>query len=292
MSKFLSRAEVYRILQRELPEGVYPDGAPEQYVSTADNDSVAQVVASSYSTMESVADNLLLISADAEKMGAWETTVLGESATEALDLEERRRLVIAKLRSSDDISLWQIVNTVASSLADTDYFEIRQRNVEDDWFGRDIKGALADEVWGSTWIADDPAPSGVTVTDLLRQDQSALYAVRTHVYTYDVVIFSTADYTNLVTSLDRLLTDIEPARSAHTVNLIPTVDDFIDGTQATRFNYTGMNGYVLRKDETADFGLRLASWYFGFEDDPSALEFAESEGTSTYGGHWWYSFES
>lgn len=276
MSKFLTQEEVYRILQRELPEGIYPDGAPSQYLSTSENDSVAKCIGSVYTTMSSIADNLNLLTATEERMGAWETTVFGETLTTGLSLEDRRRLVIAKLRSSDDISVWQLTQTIAGVVKGDAYFEVRQRNTQNDTYGAQIKGANADEVWGPTWTSGDPAPSGVTVTDDVRNTEATLLTIRTHVYTYDVVIWNYwLDISLLTAQLDGLLTRLEPARSAHTFTQIASEEGFFYDMPATRENYTGVDGWVLHQDTSSDSGLSRYAWYFGFDTDPSAIGFAD-----------------
>jgi hypothetical protein len=288
MAKFLSQAEIYRILQRELPEGLYPDGAAAAYVSTAENDSVAACVSSFYTSMQGAYNNLIVTTADEDKMSDWETTVLGKIPADVLTLEERRYRILARLRSTGDISLWQIVQTVAAYIGPDRYFEIRQRNVPDDVISSQIKGANADLVWAPGWVSGDPAPAGVTVTDDLRNTESSLLAVRTHTYTYDVIVFSDDTFTAVQAQLDDLLVETEPARSAHVFTVVPSTDGCVAEDEATRFNYNGINGYLLKLDSTATEGLRRQTYYFGFVDDDSARGFGNAI-DATQGGRFWFS---
>jgi len=273
MSKFLSRDELYRILQRELPEDLYADGAPNQYLTTAENDSVAQVIASSYSTMEQVSLNNNILTTDV-KIVDWEIMLFGETSTESLTLDERRDRVIAKLLTRNELSYWQVMLTCDAIIGRYGYVEVRQRNTKDNSYSILIKGTNSDLVWGPLWTAGDPAPAGVTVTDDLRNNQSDLYAVREEVYTYDVVVFSNYVNINILASkLDSLLTYLEPARSAHTVTVIPTDEGFNPDIEATRYN--SGNGALFRHDANLESGMRRWFWYFGFEDDPTALSFSD-----------------
>ena len=287
MAKFLTQAEIYRVLQRELPEGVYPDGAPAAFVSTAESDSVAAVVGNFYTSMDSAYKNLNLISADECKMSDWEITIFGTLPTEVLGLEGRRDRALARLRSTEDTSLWQVVQTIAASIGTARYFEIRQRNTRDDLISGQIKGENSDLVWAPGWVSGDPAPPGVTVTNDLRNTQASLLAVRTHAYTYDIVVFSDTSFTAVQAQLDTLLTATEPARSDHTFYVVGSTEGMTPELDATRYNYTGYDGFILGLDNTTTDGLRRYTYYFGFLDDPSASGFGDAT-DSTKGGRFWF----
>jgi hypothetical protein len=102
MPKFLSREEIYRILQRELPEKVYPDGPPAAFYSTADMDAVADVVATGYANLERQYENNWPQTAD-ERIQDWEIKVFGAPLSAALSLSERRDRVVTQLRSRKGI---------------------------------------------------------------------------------------------------------------------------------------------------------------------------------------------
>ena len=111
MPTFLTQAQIYRVLQRESPPDVYPDGAPEQFVSTAEMDSVAKTVASCYEAMERIYENMFPTTAD-EQLGDWENNVLGSTPVGALTTAQRRANLLAFIRSQDNISYWTILNAV------------------------------------------------------------------------------------------------------------------------------------------------------------------------------------
>lgn len=108
MPKFLNREELYRLIQRELPENAYPDGAPSAFFSTADSDSTADVAATGYSTLERIYDNYFPQSAN-EKIDDWEIFVFGKIINSNLTLSERQEKVVVKLRERKDMSLWTML---------------------------------------------------------------------------------------------------------------------------------------------------------------------------------------
>jgi hypothetical protein len=112
MPKYLSAEECYRLLQRELPEGVYADGAPSGFYSTADMFSTASGIAKLYENMERIYENFFPQTAD-EKIVDWEVKVFGVQLDSSLSLTERRGRVINKLRSRPTLALWEILTLVA-----------------------------------------------------------------------------------------------------------------------------------------------------------------------------------
>lgn len=123
MPKFLSREELYRILQRELPEGVYPDGAPSAFFSTAENDSVAALAASGYSSLERIYANFFPQTAD-ERIDDFVQAVFGKKFDATVTLEEKRARVTAKVRKQPAIWAWEIMTLVAGYLPEGTYVQI------------------------------------------------------------------------------------------------------------------------------------------------------------------------
>lgn len=111
MPKFLEREEIYDIIQRELPESVYPDGAATGFYSTADSDSQAKVIESAYSNLERIYDNYFPGWAD-EKISDWEITCFGERLSSTLTISEKRALIKAQLRLRPDVSVWSTLTAV------------------------------------------------------------------------------------------------------------------------------------------------------------------------------------
>lgn len=108
MPKFLTRDELYRLIQRELPEGVYPDGPASGYYATADSDATAQILASIYASLERVYANFFPQDA-LEKLDAWEIKVFGRIVYGALTPAERREKIIQQLRERLDLSKWTVI---------------------------------------------------------------------------------------------------------------------------------------------------------------------------------------
>lgn len=274
MAKFLLRSELYRLLQRELPEDVYPDGSPSQYYHTADMDAVAGAIASCYSSMSSVYDNLFITTCD-EKIGAFETSYFAETSP-GLNLAARKARILSKIRSTEDISYWQILTTTATILAGV-WVEVRPRVGRGSPTPAMIKGLAADDVWAPGWVSGQAFPAGVTGFDILRTDQTALLNLRKTTYTYDVFIFSAALDDSLLQLLDRTLSLQEPARSRHTITVINPSDlDFGNPiAEPTRFSDTLSLYYS--PDGSQVFG-RSTLW-FGFLDDPTSLGFGDAVAT-------------
>lgn len=115
MPKFLSVTEIYRLLQRELPEDVYADGAPDLYNTAADMCAAASGFHTAYGNLERIYENYFPQYAD-EKIGDWEVMVFGQLSEGSLTLQERRDRVIAKLRERNRINLWSILVDILNLL--------------------------------------------------------------------------------------------------------------------------------------------------------------------------------
>jgi hypothetical protein len=125
MPKFVSRQELYRLLQRELPEELYPDGPASAFYSTADMDSVADVAATAYGNMERIYLNQWPQSAD-ERIDDWVLKVFGYKFDESVTLDEKRSRVIAKLRHQPTIRLWEVLTIVASYVPEGTYVQVAE----------------------------------------------------------------------------------------------------------------------------------------------------------------------
>lgn len=210
---FLTRQEVYRILQRELPEGVYPDGAPNKFYSTADMDSIADVAATGYANLSVIYDNFFPQSATV-KLGDWEEFVLGRRLTAALTIQQRRERVLAKIRSRRGITKQDMVDVVLGIIGLDKIVDISewgcstggwligvsQLGIETIFSGQNLVDAT-----GPFLCQQDPSDFGKTPEEWLE--------MRTEAYTYQVNIYG---YT--LSSLERqeinaALDEAEPARS-------------------------------------------------------------------------------
>jgi hypothetical protein len=283
MAIFLNRAQIYRILQRELPEDIYPDGAPSQYISTAENDSIAGALETVYNNMEAAyVDMFPMTSLNIE---AWEAKVFNEVYVGALSLDDRRNRVLAFLRNQPDISYWTIITTVASFLPYGASVKIANRGRNSPTIVGQIMGENSDLVWNRDWTAGDPAPAGVTVTDDIRNNYSSMLNVRETAYTYDVTLYGTAITTDLRDAIDAALTLIEPARSAHTITVLAS-DLLPSPIEATMFNAEDYEN--IFKDPASSSGYYIIKkTYFGFDGDDFAFGFTDVYDYSQ-GGIWFF----
>jgi hypothetical protein len=279
MAKFLTRQDFYRILQRELPEDMYPDGAPQQYLSTADNDATAQCFSSIYGSMERVYENMFAISAD-EKLGELEQMYLGRNYLE-LTFNDRKNQILAKIRSQLDISRWSVLTQLAALVPGV-IVDIVEAQALDALRTFDLRGELSDEVWGPGWQAGDPAPAGVTTTAEIRNDQSALLALRVTAYTYYALVFDSGLSTETKALIESTLSSAEPARSAHIVVFLGSsgVPASITFPEADRFN----GNTALRQDPTELVSFHIG--WFGFDGDSTALGFGDTN-DAAFGGIMW-----
>lgn len=223
MPMFLPREKIYRLLQRELPEDVYPDGAPTAYYHTADMDSVAQAVSGAYSSLERVWVNKFPTEAE-EEASAWELTIMGDNLPSTATLEERKNRYLQRLRSPRGISKARLEGVVRSVLGEDTDFLIIEYNDRRSGNGTWVLGVS--ELGVSTYLANrsgldlpksesincdylTTAPPGYTLQEW--QDY------RWWVYTYEVRIFNRVLTATEETDLDKALTAAEPARSGHKI---------------------------------------------------------------------------
>jgi hypothetical protein len=283
MAIFLTRAQIYRVLQRELPEDVYPDGAPSQYLSTAENDSIAGTLETVYSNMG--AAYLDMFPMTTLNIEAWEKKVFNEIYVGTLSLDDRRNRVLAFLRNEPDMSYWTIITTIASFLPAGSSVRVANRGRNSPTIVGQIMGENSDLVWNRDWTAGDPAPAGVTVTDDIRNNYSSMLNVRTTAYTYDVTLYGTLITAELMSAIDAMLTQIEPARSAHTITLIS--NDLLPAlTEATQFNAENFETIVKSSLSSSGYYV-VEKAYFGFDGDDFALGFTDVY-DYTQGGIWYF----
>lgn len=212
MAKFLSRHELYRLLQRELPEGAYPDGPPDRYYSTADMDSVAAVAASGYANLERIYDNYFPQTAD-ESMADWETKVFGSPLDSSISLQARRDAVLIKIRNPYGIRKSDMVNVVKSVIGTDKLVEIIEWGCRDgawilDYSELDISTYLGGaDLMKYPGISSCEKPAGLTTEEWIIYQEEA--------YTYDVLIYEYTLTAAQREEIERQLGIEEPARSRH-----------------------------------------------------------------------------
>lgn len=245
MAKFLTREQAYRILQRELPEGVYPDGAPSGYYSTADMDSVADVVATGYANLERIYANYFPQTSD-EYIGKWvEKMFIGVSFDSSVSLQELRDRVIAKIRKRPTIAMWEVAKLVAGYVPEGTYIQIFEYGCHDGFWKLGVSKLGKTTVFGfdnefqdlgvdaSDWCAfvkDRQWKLGVSKlgidTILNEYSYAQIIEPQMRAFGYEVRIFG---YEITGTSLDQLVKQIratEPARSVHYLRQNLNLADF------------------------------------------------------------------
>ena len=208
MAKFLTIDEVYSLIQRELPEDVYPLGAADAYWSTADSYTTAGSISDLYSNLERIYLNNYPQSAE-ERLSDWEFAFFGYIADAILTIEERQDLLLQRIRTRYSMNPADLILIVKSIIGPDKIVEIREWVSESGTWILDeseleidtiLGGSLAFRVWGPTLCDDDPAEWGLT------QDQWD--EIREDAYTYDVRIYS---YT--LTAIERARIDTELSKA-------------------------------------------------------------------------------
>lgn len=231
MPLFLTRQELYRVIQRELPEYAYPDGAPSAYYSTADSDATAKVIASMYENLETIYDNYWPQYAD-EKLAEWELTVFGEYQDSSVPVSGRIDKILIKLRSQNGITIQDMIDITKGVIGSDKEVEIAE------WGCSSGAWVLGESQLGVTTIlghgfnrfqfnSNDPlcipnaATLGITEDDLTNMQIEA--------YTFEVRIYNYTLTSEEETLLDNALTVGEPARSTHIITDGLADEDKIDG---------------------------------------------------------------
>lgn len=221
MPHFLTRKEIYRLLQRELPQDVYPDGPPEKYYSTADMDSVADVAASGYANLERIYANYWPQTSD-ERITDWEITAFGFPLEASLSLAERRDRVVTKLRAKKGITKGDMKDAVQAIIGSDKDVEVVEWNCSGGEFGAWQIGVSL--LGYNTYLGNynmlvvtgdgacdiDPADYGLTEEQWLGMKKQA--------YTFEVKIFGYTLSPSERIAIDSALTAAEPARSGHLIS--------------------------------------------------------------------------
>lgn len=214
MPKFLTADEFYRILQRELPQDVYADGAPSAFFTTADNYAFAKVMQDLGDNSSRIYENYFPQTAD-EKISDWEITAFNEISASGVPLQTRRDKVIAKLREEPSISLWSILTAVIGVLPPGTPVRILEWAVaRSGWrlgvsrLGVDTRLGGMDSVRAILETPSEYCTHELT-DDWVKQQKLA--------YTYEVRIFGYTMSAAEAAQVEKTLTQKEPARSRHFV---------------------------------------------------------------------------
>jgi len=235
MAIFLDVQKTYRLLQRELPEGVYPDGSPSGSFSAASVYSKASLIADAYTNLNSIYQNYFPQTAT-EKIDDWVLKTYKFPFSPSTTLLQKRDRVISKIRKQPTITLWEILTLVVGYLPEGKYVQISEPCGGGDNFWQlgvsllgintllkglgpadigvafeDWCSKVADLHWrlGSDLLGEDTELAEIAYVDLAQ--------VQANAYLYEIRIFDyqlpDLDYENLIRELE----SAEPARSARVI---------------------------------------------------------------------------
>ncbi len=260
MAIFLDSTQLYRMLQRELPEGVYPDGAATGSYSAASIYSKASVMKEAYDNMELIYNNFFPLTAE-EKQVDWEIKVFGTSLDGSLSLEDRRTKVATKLKNKPGITIQDIKDIVLFVIGSDKLVEIAEWGCDSgSWeigvselgVTTILSGSRTLEVTAFTFPGEDLCD--LTAADVgLTEDQWT--AIKTAAYTYSVLIYGYEITDEEAAELEELLTINEPARCAHVITDGLNPEEMIAGPYDGFIGLTTEDGDQLTTEDGDPLGL-------------------------------------
>jgi hypothetical protein len=282
---FLTRSTLYRLIERELPEGVYADsGTPSAYFTTASVMAKAIVLETIYTNLSRIYDNYWPQFTD-ERIDDWEIKVFGEVSNAGLTLFQRQTKVLNKIRKKPTLALWEILTLVASYVPEGKFVQVvewgcpghdgggqwilgtsrfdvdtalgweGQRNMQPTIAA--INGDFCAGVVADGWRFNASHLGTQTKLSGMNSWQT-ISAAQKRAYTYEVRIF---DYTLSdadTAKLERDLQQFEPARSAHIIRQNLQLADF--GLLFTVMNvdqFSGVNCITVDPSQTTGYSGRV-----------------------------------
>lgn len=227
MAIFLDAPKAYRLIQRELPEGAYPDGSPSGFFSTASVYAKASIIETAYGNLNRIYQNMFPQTSD-ENIHDWEIKAFGFYLPDSLTLLERQTAIVNKLRQRPGINRQAIEDIVRTNIGDDKTFIIIDWNCD----GDSINGT---GVWliGVSQLGIDTFLGGARMTDvtpslyptgkfcindpIFGKTDMEWAAMQEQAYTYEVRIYGYTLTADERTALDLALSKGEPARSAHVI---------------------------------------------------------------------------
>lgn len=228
MPKFLTRDEIYRIIQRELPEDAYAtSGVPGDFYTTSDDDAFAKTLETSYESLSRVYDNYFPGSAD-EFISKWEVTVFGEIGNAASGLEQRRDRILTKLRSRKGITkadIQELVQTVIGSDKLVEIIEFSSN--QGSWILGESELGLSTFLGGGGGFSSNfsgPDLWEKTASELgVTEEQLEEIKAEAYGYTIRIINYEATDAE--LAEIERLLDKYEPARSWHQIENNATLEE-------------------------------------------------------------------
>lgn len=223
MAMFLDASKLYRAFQRELPEGVYADGPPTAFFTTASAYAKAVQLETVYANLQRIYDNQFPQSAD-ERIYDWEKYAFGRFLEGSLTLQERRDLIVARFRLRPGITKQDMLDVVYSIIGNDKEVRIITWGCGEDggWELGESQLGVTTYLNGSrlvdvtSGIYPDAEICDLTAADL-GMSQDDFDQMQETAYTYEVMIYGytlTADERTLI---DSELTKREPARATHII---------------------------------------------------------------------------
>lgn len=271
MAHFLSTADAYRLLERELPAEVYADGEPGSSFSTADHAAVAETIGSLYACLAETRRRYFPQTAG-DGLRDWEIRYFGQPLPGDLTPDQRLAQVLAKIRSRPGISLWDVMTQVIGGFPEgvfLQFYEIRAGG--EGWvLGRSKLGV------GTRLFAVNPLTlTGSQADQLLTgpgtPTDDQLTAMRIQSYRYRVRIFDYVLTAAQRQALDVLLTRVEPANSDHSISDGLRPQDYNLGTPVPavdRFTAAALGCTCFCRDSASPTGyVGLRSPFISAEED-------------------------
>ena len=218
MPIFLTKDQIYRIIQRELPpQNVYPDGPASAFYSTADSYATAKIIGDSYDNLQNIYDNYFPQYAT-DRQGDWEDLILGKKLDASLSLQERRNRVISKIRSVRRTTPADILATVYTIIDSSILVEIAEWNCGCAGWVLDVSLLDISTILNGFNNLNRVGPDLCTLEAAdygLTPEEFANY--QAEAYTYEVRIYGYTLTTEQRSDLDAALLQAEPARSVHII---------------------------------------------------------------------------
>lgn len=223
MPKFLSKKEIYNIIQRELPDKTYAySSRPSEFYTTSDDDSSAFIMSKMYENLEVIYNNYFP-QTSLESLESWEITVFGAVDETNATVSERRDRLLAKIRSRKGITVQDIIDIVYSVIGSDKDIEIIEKGCES---GAWILGKS--KLSRNTFLGISSVVGGVSVPPGFSACQDSAWEelgiteeqfreLQTQAYSYEIRI---RDYDATQLERDKLTSELnkfEPARSRHTI---------------------------------------------------------------------------
>lgn len=216
MPIFLTREQVYRTIQRELPDG-FPDGPASAFYLTADADATAKVFADAYASQKNIYDNYFPNYAT-DRQGDFERLYLTQQLDASIQLQARRDRVIAKIRSQRRTTPQDIIQTVYTVIDSSHTVQIAEWGCGCAGWVLDVSeldvSTILNEfnnliLVGPDLCTKDAADYGLT------PEQYAAYQKEAYFYEVRIFGYTLTDQERI--DLEQALLAAEPARSAHQV---------------------------------------------------------------------------